>query len=195
MATERRRQRLHQVLERRQADLALVAEDLQNPHNIGAMMRSCDAVGVQSVHAIFEHQQRVNLRRVGKESSASASLWLDIDYHPSTAECVDTLRARGYTLIGTLLDEQAADLYAYDFTQHERIALVIGNERWGLSSTAAQQVDQNIYIPMQGVVQSLNVSVTAALILSEISRQRRAAGCVEPLSDAERQRLLAQWGL
>ena len=195
MPTARRRQRLEDVIAHRQAGLVLVAEDLHDPHNIGAMMRSCDAFGIQAVHAIFETQQRVNLRRVGKESSASASLWLDIHEHARSADCLEGLGRAGFTRIGTLLDERAEDLYAYDFTRHERIALVIGNEHRGLSETAAGMVDQNVYIPMRGVVQSLNVSVTAALTLAEITRQRRAAGRLEPIDTAERERLRKQWGL
>lgn len=190
--TPRRQQRIRDVLSRRQADLAVVLEDVHDPHNAAAVLRSCDAVGVLDVHMIYLHEPPPK-RSAGKLSSASAAKWIRTHSYDSVDACYTALRAEGKTILTTALTEHGQDLYAYDLTQPT--ALVFGNEMRGASEAAIEQADGVIIIPMMGMVESLNISVACAVTLFEAMRQRRAAGVYdEPRIDAgERAALEAEW--
>ena len=169
--TERRRRRMLDVLCRRQPDLTVVIENVHDPHNISAVLRSCDAVGIMTVHLVYTVEERPPLSRI---SSASAMKWLDIVDHPDIASCYAALRAEGFTIYATHVDAASRDLYDVDLTQP--VALVFGNEHRGVSGEALANADAAVVIPMMGMVQSLNISVACAVSLYEALRQRRAAG-------------------
>jgi len=174
--TERRRARVAGVLSRRQLDLALVLEDVRDPHNVGAILRTCDAVGVPRIHLVYSRDDPP-IGTFKRTSSAGAAKWIDPVWHESVSACYAALRADGFMVFAMAFEPMAKDLYALDLLQPT--AFVLGNEERGLSDAARAQADGSIVIPMMGMVQSLNVSVAAAVVLYEALRQRRADGQYE----------------
>lgn len=169
--SERRTERLRSVLRRRQPDLTVVLENIHDPHNVSAVLRSCDAVGVMQVELLYYVEK---FPRIGKKSSSSANKWLERRKHTSIDECYTTLRREGFTIYATRLGADAVSLYDLDLTR--KVALVFGNEHRGVSDEAAQKADGNFVIPMVGMIQSLNISVACAVSLYEALRQRLAHG-------------------
>ncbi len=172
--TDRRRQRLETVLRRRQTDLTIVIENVWDPHNVSAILRSADAVGIQKVHLLYTIEKAPNLKRHGKQSSASAKKWLDFQVHDNTEACFAALREDGFRVYASHLSREAITLHEINFA--EKTALVLGNESRGVSDEACALSDGIYVIPMMGMVESLNVSVAAAVSLYEALRQRNAAG-------------------
>ncbi len=191
--TPEREKKIKTVIARRQEGI-IVLEDIHDPHNAAAVMRSCDAFGFQKVCFITEKEKRFNPRRVGKLSSASASKWLDLEYFKSTKLCIRSLKARGFHIIATALDEKATALSKLDLTR-PKIALMFGNEHRGLSKEALKLAHETVYMPMVGFVQSLNLSVTAAILLYETVRQRSQKKAKKSyfLSKKAQNRLLKSW--
>ncbi|MCO5178068.1 MAG: RNA methyltransferase [Thermomicrobiales bacterium] len=169
--TQRRLARMRGTLERRQPDLTIVIEDVHDPHNVSAMLRSCDAVGVSGAHLVYGVDERPEL---SKGVAASAQRWLDLHNHESIPDCYASLRERGYRIYATSLTHDAVDLYDLDLTAP--IAFVFGNETRGVSPAGVDGADGCVYIPMMGMVESLNVSVACAVSLYEALRQRQVAG-------------------
>jgi tRNA (guanosine-2'-O-)-methyltransferase len=188
--TERRAQRIRDVLARRQIDLTLVVNNIHDPHNVSAILRSCDAFGVHRVHLLYTDTAYPAL---GKKSSASAKKWVETIRHPSAASLADHLKSEGFTLVATGFNATATPLPQWDLTR--KTAIILGNEHRGVDEDLAPHVDGTLYIPMQGMVQSLNVSVAAAVILYEGFRQRQAAGCYDhpSLPTDELDRLAQAW--
>lgn len=188
MNTERR-EKIERVVQERQRGVTVVLEDIHDPHNVAAILRTCDAFGIQNIVCVYEKEEYVNPKRVGKASSSSANKWLDFTIYRSSVECAQALKAQGYRLFVTMLDETAASLYDTDMSI-EPIALVFGNEHAGVSTVMCQASDVKLYIPMKGMVQSLNVSVTAAICIVELSRQRQASGKNFSLPASAQERLI-----
>lgn len=168
--TDRRRQRIFSVLARRQPDLSVLVEDVYKPHNFSAILRSCDAVGVGCVHAVTPSGSVPTYNA----TSASAEKWVDVAVHDNVSVAISDLRAAGMTIYAAHLSSTAVDYREVDYVKPS--VIVLGNEKRGVSDEAAARVDQHVIIPMMGMVQSLNVSVAAAVILFEAQRQRREAG-------------------
>ena len=181
--TERRREKFLAVLRSRQPDLTVVLEDIHDPHNVSAILRSADAVGIPEVQLIYSQEEFPELgrprtpvpgRKLGKKSSASAVKWVSRRTFGSVKECYDRLRSDGFAVYATHLGGKSVPLYELDLTRP--VALVFGNEHRGVSAEAAKLADENFLIPMTGMIESLNVSVACAVSLYEAFRQRRAAG-------------------
>ena len=170
--TSRRAERVAAVLRQRQPDLTVVLENVHDPHNVSAVLRSCDGVGVLEVHTVYTEEERPD--GFARTTSASAAKWISVVHHDSVDACYHLLRERGFRILATALQERSVDLYAQDLTQP--VALVFGNEQRGLSDEAAAGADALVVIPMMGMVESLNISVACAVTLYEAMRQRRAAG-------------------
>lgn len=187
--TLRRRQRIEEVARRRQHDLTLIAERVHKPHNLSAVLRSCDAVGIGTVHAV----QPTGGVPTFSTTSASAEKWVDVVVHGDVAGAVKHVRERGLKVYAAHLSQAAVDFREVDYVQP--CAVLLGNERDGVSPEAAALADEHIVIPMLGMIQSLNVSVAAAVILFEAQRQRRDAGRYdEPaLPPAELDALIERW--
>lgn len=181
MLTEQRLHKMRHVAAHRQDGLIVVLEDIYDPHNAEAVFRTCDAFGVQQVYLIFEKQKPFNPKKIGKSSSSSANKWLDFKRFTSTAVCMAELKQLGFTCAATALDTDSKSLFEIQFN-HPRLALLFGNEHRGLSETAKAASDFKLMIPMNGMVQSLNLSVTAALCIYEVTRQRWRAPRVLPES-------------
>jgi tRNA (guanosine-2'-O-)-methyltransferase len=192
MKTERRLNRLETVLRRRQPDLTVVMENIHDPHNVSAILRSCDAAGVMGVQLIYTNAEIPDL---GKKSSASAKKWVEQRCFENVQKCYNTLHEEGYTIYATRLEESAKGYYEIDMTK--KIAFVVGNEHEGVSQEAAQLADGLVQIPMLGMIQSLNVSVATAVILFDAVRQRIAAGhyAKAKLSEVDLAKLLKEWAM
>lgn len=188
--TPERRARMQQVLARRQKDLTLVLANIHDPHNVSAIYRSCDAFGVPEVHLYYTHTAFPDL---GRKTSASARKWVDSIRHKDRESLLAALRADGRQILATSCTPAARPLREWDFTRPT--AVIMGNEHSGVDPELSDMVDGELYIPMQGMIQSFNVSVAAALMLAEASRQRAAAGMYERMSwtDGEYAERLALW--
>ena len=182
MPTDERINKLRRVAQARQAGLTVVIEDVFDPHNLGAISRSCDAFGIQQINVIFETHPEFDPKEVGKNSSTAANKWLEYRIHRGTETALRTLKHEGWELIAAALDPGAESIFEADLCQSQ-IALLFGNEKTGLSSTALSLADRAVRIPMRGIAQSMNVSVSAALCVYEVTRQRMAR-CPEYLSMA-----------
>jgi tRNA (guanosine-2'-O-)-methyltransferase len=171
---EERRGKIRQVIEGRQKGV-MVLEDIHDPHNAAAVWRSCDGFGFQKVYLIFEKEKIFNPKKIGKTSSGSANKWLDFKIFKSTGECLKELKKDGYKILATVLDKEAKKITETDL-KIKKIAIMLGNEHRGLSEEAIKAADEKVYIPMKGMVQSFNLSVTAAILMYEIDRQRTGRG-------------------
>jgi tRNA (guanosine-2'-O-)-methyltransferase len=171
MRTERRLNRLMQVLRHRQPDMTVVMENIHDPHNVSAVLRSCDAAGVMELQLIYTD---TDFPDIGKKSSASAKKWVELRQFKNVKDCYKKLHEEGFTIYATHLEEKATSLFEIDLTK--KVAIVVGNEHKGVSPEAARSADGILQIPMFGMIQSLNVSVATAVILFEAVRQRIASG-------------------
>lgn len=167
-----RYQRIKHVLTRRQTDLTVCLEDVHKHHNLSAIVRTADAVGCHHVHAVWAEKQKW----LTNNTSGGSKNWLDTHLHRNIDDAVSVIRKQNphVQVLATHLSEDAVDFREIDYTKPT--AIIVGQEKTGISEKALQHADQNIVIPMLGMVQSLNVSVAAALILFEAQRQREIAG-------------------
>jgi tRNA (guanosine-2'-O-)-methyltransferase len=191
--TPERREKLLNVLHKRQNDLAVVLENVQDPHNISAVMRTCDAVGVQDIFVLNTRIPRH--KKFGPRSSSSAAKWLTVHQFTDAAECFAALRKRYSRILTTHLSSDAVGLYEINFT--ESIALVFGNEHSGVSDDIRALADGNFVIPQAGIIRSLNISVACAVTLYEAYRQKSLAGHYErqKISNELHGELFSAWGL
>lgn len=191
MPTHERLTKFKRAASLRQKGVVLVIEDIHDPHNAQAIMRTADAFGIQQVHFIFEKEKRYNPKRVGKSSSSSAMKWLDYTIWSSTKECLSALKKQKFHLVGTALADRSVTLSRAKLTA-PNIALLVGNEHQGLSEEALKRADQLITIPMRGMVQSLNVSVATAVVIAELTRQRTKIKN-KSFTKKEQDALIASW--
>jgi tRNA (guanosine-2'-O-)-methyltransferase len=189
--TEERLAKLSNVLAKRQQDFIVVLENISDPHNLSACLRSCDAVGVMEVCLIYTEKQP--FPKLSEKSSASARKWLDYKRYRSVDECFSYLHNRNIKIFTTHMSSDAKSLYDLNFT--EPTALVFGNEHSGISDEALELADGNFLIPQVGMIQSLNISVACAVSVYESYRQRMAAGLYEKsnLSETEFDLKLKDW--
>jgi tRNA (guanosine-2'-O-)-methyltransferase len=190
--TPERRERLLSVLNKRQAGLTVVLENVQDPHNISAVMRTCDAVGIQEIYVL--NNKIPKHKKWGAKSSSSAAKWLTIHQFTDVDECVAAVRQKYDKIYTTHLATDAVSLYEIDFTGS--VALVFGNEHGGLSEEIIAKADGNVIIPQVGIIRSLNISVACAVSIYEALRQRTIAGHYDKknLPDEQFNTLLNQWG-
>lgn len=188
--TERRKQRIDDVLAKRQKDLTLVMDNIWDPHNVSAVLRSCDAFGVATVHLYYTHSPWPEL---GKKSSASGKKWIERIRHQDPESMIGSFREQDYQVLRTGFSETARPVTAFDFTKPT--AVILSNEHQGTAPELAELVTDEIYIPMQGMVQSFNVSVAAAIILYQAYVHRQAAGMYDTpsFSEEELERLRREW--
>lgn len=188
--TEERLAKMIEILNRRQSTLRVVLEEIHNPRNISAIMRTCDSAGIQYAHVIYTGLKPIVL---DANITKGAHQWITIIVHTSTEECLSELKRMGYAIYCTHIDVTSKDFTAVDYTRP--VAIVFGNEQHGVSKTALSFADECIVIPQMGFSQSLNVSASVAVILYEALKQRRAAGMYdEPTMDEhERQQVLNEW--
>jgi tRNA (guanosine-2'-O-)-methyltransferase len=191
--TPERKEKLLSVLHKRQPNLTVVLENVLDPHNEAAVMRTCDSVGIQDVYIITNRTS--GKREVGFRSGSGAKKWLTIHQFSSATDCVSELKKTYSKILTTHLSSDAVSLYDIDFT--ESVALVFGNEWTGVSDELLALADGNFVIPQVGMIQSLNISVACAISIYEAYRQKELAGHYKQTAlPHERQtNLINQWGL
>lgn len=180
------------MLATRQPDLTVCLEQVHKPHNVSAIIRTADAVGVHQVHAVWPTTRMRTL----VSSAAGSNSWVSVKTHPTIGDAVGHLKAQGMQILATNLSARAVDFREVDYTRPT--CVLLGQEKTGITEEALALADQDIVIPMSGMVQSLNVSVASALILYEAQRQRQNAGLYRRdnsmLDEEEQQRLLFEGG-
>ncbi|GAB4091742.1 TrmH family RNA methyltransferase [Flaviaesturariibacter terrae] len=191
--TNERRSKIEAVLARRQGNITVVLENVFDPHNISAVMRSCDAVGVQEIYVLNTKIPRH--KKWGDRSSSSANKWLTVHQFTDAAACFAELRSKYTRILTTHLSTDAVSLYETDLTVPT--ALVFGNEHAGVSDEFRTMADGNFIIPQVGMIQSLNISVACAVTLYEAYRQKSLAGHYSGsgLRTELQASLAQQWGL
>ncbi len=169
--TLERKKKIEKVLSLRQKDLTLVLANIHDPHNVSAIYRSADAFGVATIHLYYTNTK---FPKLGEKTSASAKKWVESIQYSEIEKLRISLKEQNYTVIATSCSSIAQPLVSYDFTKPT--AIIMGNEHSGVPSELFSIVDSELYIPMYGMIQSFNVSVAAAIILAEASRQRDSVG-------------------
>lgn len=189
--TPERKEKLERVLSKRQPDITVVLENVFDPHNISAVMRTCDAIGIQDIYILNTKIPRH--KKWGTRSSSSAAKWLTVHQFENAEECFSSLRKNYSTILTTHLSSDAVSLYEINFTKS--IALVFGNEHSGVSDEIRALADGNFIIPQSGIIRSLNISVACAVTLYEAFRQKNAAGQYDkPRMEQERiKQLFGEW--
>ncbi len=190
MRTQRRLDKLSAALKHTQLDLTIVLENIHDPHNVSAILRTCDAVGVRKINLLYTEEQ---FPKIGKKSSASAYKWIESERFRSVEDCYESLKAKGFLIAASVVKAESRALFDLDLRQ--KVALVFGNEHRGVSETAAGSADILFQIPMFGMVQSLNVSVACAVTLYEALRQRNESGEYkgQKIDEAEFRKRLNEW--
>lgn len=174
--------RMKEVVENRQLDLSIVLENVHDPHNIGAVLRSCDAVGICEIFVLYTEPQLTPARiKMGKRTSAGARKWIKVHHYRDPVLCMAHVRRKYKHILCAMPSPNAKRLWDLDLTQP--VALVMGNERDGVSDEVRALSDGDFVIPMAGMVQSLNISVACAVTLYEAFRQREVKG-MYPMTDA-----------
>ncbi len=175
--TDDRAEKFRNTIARRQ-NFTVILENVHDPHNIGAVIRSCDAVGIHEVFILYTEDSHNYLRKkVGKNTSTGTRKWVKSHFYDDIDHCFSDVRSRYAAIWGTHLSEGARSLYDMDLTLP--VALLFGNEHVGISPKALSQIDGNFIIPQFGMVQSLNISVACAVTLFEGLRQRRQSGAYD----------------
>jgi len=188
--TPKRLARINTMLDKRQPDLTVCMEGLHKSHNLAAVVRTCDAIGVSDVHAVWKSEEA----EVRGGSAAGSQNWIDVHNYHKTADAIAALKAQGMQVLVTNLSDTAVNFTEIDYTKPT--AIILGQEKFGTSEEALALADQHIVIPMVGMVQSLNVSVACSVVLYEAQRQRQLAGMYDQpkLSHERRQRTLFEGG-
>jgi tRNA (guanosine-2'-O-)-methyltransferase len=169
--TAKRLETIKRVVSNRQFDLTVILENIHDPHNVGAIFRSADAVGIDEVQLLYTKESFPSLH---PKVTAGGAKWVKHNKYRDPLKLATDLKQRGFKIYTTHLSSDALSIHDIDWTQPS--AVVLGNENRGVSSELTQVADANILIPMFGMVESLNVSVATAVVLFEACRQRIASG-------------------
>ncbi len=187
----KRFERIKNVLNCRMNNLTVLVEDVNKPHNLSAILRTCDAAAVYEANFICKK----NKVQTFNSTAQGSQKWVKLNKHESIICAISELKKNGFKLYGTTLKSESIDYRNFDYS--EKTCFVLGAEKWGLSDELISKVDQSIFIPMRGMVQSLNVSVAASILLFEAIRQRRDKGLLpsngEGLNINEYQQSLFEW--
>ena len=192
--TPEREKRLKGVISRRQTNFTVILENVHDKHNIGAVLRSCDSVGIAEIFILYtDPRLSREFIELGDTSSSGARRWVKVNYYTDIEACFKQVRRSYAKIYSTHLSEDAVSLYDLDLT--ESVALLFGNESTGLTREALSYSDGNFIIPQMGLVQSLNISVAAAVSMYEGLRQRNLKGLYEnaPISEQQKTELFDVW--
>lgn len=171
--TPKRFTKITEVVGQRQKYYTVVLENIHDPHNVSAILRSADAVGIDKIYLIYNSNK---FPKVGRISSGSAKKWIEIERFSTVESCFERLKKEKYKIYSTSILENKKNHSLYDLDLTKNTALVFGNEHTGVSEEVKHLADKNFMIPMYGMVQSLNVSVAVAICLYEGLRQREIKG-------------------
>lgn len=199
--THRRLHRIETVLNNRSKSLVLVLEDIYDPHNANAVIRSCDAFGIQDLHVI----ENINAFRPSEKVSSGSHHWVSIHRYtsnpnakkntlekmPQTIKCLTRLKKEGYTICATTPHAPVVSLGQYQ--PQGKVALLLGNEHSGLSDTALQMAHMRLAISMEGFCESLNLSVSAAVFMHTLKEKLMSASLWDRLPENEKEPLKLEW--
>lgn len=185
--TPQRKALFDKVVNQRTRHFTVVAEDIYQLHNASAVMRSCEVFGIQDMHVI----EKRNGIKVDNEIAMGAQKWVDLSRHSSTQDCIDSLRAQGYQIVATTPHENSTFLHEFDVTK--KSALFFGQEKTGLSQEVLEQADSYLKIPMRGFTESLNISVSAAIVLQSLVTKMREEAIDWELQEEEKIAIKMQW--
>lgn len=187
--TPERQQKLLTTLLRRQPDLTLIADRVHKPRNLAALIRNADAVGIHEIHSVNPKEGYPHYRGTTRGSDR----WVKLTCHETFQKAADTVRAKGMKIYAAHLSDKAVDYREIDYTQP--CAILMGAEKYGVSEEGQELADEHIIVPMVGMVESLNVSTAAGIILVEAQHQRMKAGLYEEsrLPLEERAYTLFEW--
>jgi len=185
--TPRRKALFEKVLAQRTNHLTVVAQDVYQLHNTSAVVRSCDVFGIQNIHVIEENIPR----RIDKEIAMGAQKWVDINRYTSTTDCLKSLKEKGYQIVATSPHEDSHLLD--DFDVSKPAALFFGTEKDGLSQEVMSEADATIKIPMVGFTESLNISVSAAIILQSLTTKLKNSDITWEFTEEEKDQIRMDW--
>ena len=185
--TERRKELFKEVCSKRTKHFTVVTEDVYQLHNTSAVMRSCDVFGIQELHVIEEKLGK----KIDREIAMGAQKWVNIHRHHSTDVCIDVLKKEGYQIIATSPHNKATELSEFDITK--KSAFFFGKEKDGLSNTVLNNADGFLKIPMYGFTESLNISVSAAIILQSVVTRLKDSNIDWKLTESEKKELIFHW--
>ncbi|MEZ4796260.1 MAG: RNA methyltransferase [Flavobacteriaceae bacterium] len=185
--TQQRRERFNMVLKNRTKHFTVATEDVYQLHNTSAVMRSCDIFGIQELHVIEEQ----NVKRIDREIAMGAQKWVNLVRHHSTKEAIKSIKAQGYQIVATTPHEKHCDLVDFDIAK--KSCFFFGRETEGLSDEVLKQADCFLKIPMVGFTESLNISVSAAIILQDVTQKLRASDLKWQLTENEKLQIRFNW--
>ena len=185
--TDRRKNLFDEVISKRTRHFTVATEDVYQLHNTSAVMRSCDVFGVQDLHVIEEKVSK----KIDREIAMGAQKWVNIDRHNSTKECIDNLKENGYQIIATTPHNNSTELKDFDISK--KSAFFFGKEKEGLSDIVLEAADGYLKIPMYGFTESLNISVSAAIILQTLITRLKDSDVVWELSEPEKNKIKLLW--
>jgi tRNA (guanosine-2'-O-)-methyltransferase len=185
--TKNRIERFNKVLDNRTKHFTVATEDVYQLHNTSAVMRSCDVFGIQELHVIEER----NVKRIDREIAMGAQKWVDLVRHHSTKEAIKAIKAQGYQIVATTPHEEDCDLADFDFTK--KSCFFFGRETQGLSDEVMKAADCYLKIPMVGFTESLNISVSAAIILQAVTQKMRSSNLEWQLIETEKLQKRFDW--
>ena len=195
MINPERLSKIEKLVARRQGNITVILENVHDVHNVGAVLRSCDAVGLIEVYLLLTNVDKEDtVFTLGKRTSMGARKWVDVHYYQDVVACFNVVRQKYSTILAAAIDEGSTNLFANDLAGS--VALLFGNESSGLSDEAIDMADGRFYIPQMGMVQSLNISVACAVTLYEAMRQRENAGLYTDnttMTPLEKQSLLERY--
>ena len=185
--TDRRKNLFDEVISKRTRHFTVATEDVYQLHNTSAVMRSCDVFGIQDLHVIEEKVTK----KIDREIAMGAQKWVNINRHNSTKECIDNLKENGYQIIATTPHNNSTELKEFDISK--KSAFFFGKEKEGLSDIVLEAADGYLKIPMYGFTESLNISVSAAIILQTLITKVKDSDVVWELSELEKNEIKLQW--
>lgn len=185
--TENRIKRFNKVLDNRTKHFTVATEDVYQLHNTSAVMRSCDVFGIQELHVIEER----NVKRIDREIAMGAQKWVDLVRHHSTKEAIRSIKSQGYQIVATTPHEEDCDLADFDITK--KSCFFFGRETQGLSDEVMNNADSFLKIPMVGFTESLNISVSAAIILQDVTQKLRVSNLEWQLTETEKLQKRFDW--
>jgi tRNA (guanosine-2'-O-)-methyltransferase len=174
MLSDKRLQKITEAIAKRQWDLTVILENVHDPHNLGAVMRSCESIGITEVFILYTEATTNPDRYIGRNATGGVSKWIKSHFYDNMDECFNDVRKKYDKIYATHLREDSQSIYEKDTCTS--MAFLFGNEHAGVSEAALARCDGNIMIPMQGLAESLNVSVACSIMLYETMRQRIVKG-------------------
>jgi tRNA (guanosine-2'-O-)-methyltransferase len=181
--TDERLLKITSAIAKKQWNITVILENVHDPHNIGAVMRSCESIGITELYIVYTEETTNPDRYIGRNATGGVSKWVKAYFFNSLESCFDVVRSKYDKIYATHLYQDAQNIYDMDLCTS--MAILLGNEHAGVSDKALSMCDGNIMIPIHGMAESLNVSVACSIILYEAMRQRTAAGLYDVKYDPQ----------